>query len=145
VKAGLRVLRDFIGDAGAVMTSVRRTPRPRVIRNRAAQGTRSRTSNPPTLFHDPPAGLHAACWLGHCRASEVFWTATETMITNTIGWGAPDSAELDRLAASLAAVALYYCILHVNRSRKRQVIEAIARLLSFPNTSLTSLNTSPAS
>jgi hypothetical protein len=43
---------------------------------------------------------------------------SDTMITNTTGCCASDSAELDHLAASLAALVLNYCKFNVNQNGK---------------------------
>jgi hypothetical protein len=62
---------------------------------------------------------------------ETFWVEnhmSDTTITNASGCRASDS-ELDRLAASLAALALNYCKPHLNRKDKR----VTGSILRFPS------------
>jgi hypothetical protein len=44
---------------------------------------------------------------------------SDTAIKNAAGCCTPDPTELERLAASLAALALNYCKLHLRNSRRR--------------------------
>jgi hypothetical protein len=54
-------------------------------------------------------------------------------IISATGWCMYDAAELDRLAASLAALGLNYCNLQANQNGNPRAAEPIAQPLAFPN------------